>query len=82
MTDSQWVKVPAGEWLRFDPLTDEDMAAVVDRLNTDYSGPDLAGRYAAAWLDVARLISTFAAVQAIVALQDRPPVPATAHEEK
>lgn len=67
---SEWVKVPVGRgnWVRFDSLTDEDMAAVVKRIDTDYLPADLAGRYAAAWLDVARLISTFAAVQSLVAL--------------
>jgi len=73
MSTNEWVKVPVGNWVRFDPLTDEDMAAVVKRLDADYFPADLAGRYAAAWLDGARLISTFAAVQSLVAMQETAP---------
>jgi len=66
-----WVRIPSGQgnWLRFDPLTDEDMAAIVNRLDADYFPADLAGRYAEAWLDVARLISTLAAVGALADMQ-------------
>lgn len=69
---SEWVRIPVGDgnWVRFDPLTDDEMEAVVKRLDTDYAQPDMAGRYAEAWLDVARLISTFAAVQSLVAMAD------------
>ena len=61
-----WVSVGAGNWLRFDTLDTDGVAAVVKRLDLDYGMADMAGRYAQAWLDVARLLSTLAAVMALV----------------
>lgn len=80
-SDSQWVRIPVGRnnWLRFDALTDDEMAEVVKRLDSEYGQSDIAGKYAYAWLDVARLISTLAAVQSLVALQTSPPA---SHQER
>jgi len=52
--------IEPGNWLRFGPLTTEETEAVVARLDSDYGLADMAGRYAQAWLDVARLLSTLA----------------------
>lgn len=62
MSDRPWVLAGAGNWLRFPPLTTQDVDAIVDRLDRDYGQADMAGRYTAAWLDVARLLSTLAAI--------------------
>ena len=60
-----WVLAGEGNWLRFPPLTTEEIEAIVHRLDADYLPGDLAGRYAQAWLDVARLLSTVAALPAL-----------------
>jgi hypothetical protein len=52
--------IEPGNWLRFGPLTTEEIEAVVARLDSGYGLADMAGRYAQAWLDVARLLSTLA----------------------
>ena len=61
-----WVTNGQGNWLRFDTLNTEEIAAIVVRLDSDYGMADMAGRYATAWLDVARLLSTLSAVMALV----------------
>jgi hypothetical protein len=66
-----WIVVGAGNWLRFDPLTTAEVDAIVDRLDRDYGHADMAGCYALAWLDVARLLSTLAALPDLEA----PPLP-------
>ncbi len=63
--EDPWVFVGQGNWLRFDPLTSEDIEAIVKRLDSDYGHADMAGRYAQAWLDVARLLSTVAVLPSL-----------------
>jgi hypothetical protein len=67
--EDPWVFVGQGNWLRFDPLTSEEIEAIVKRLDSDYGMADMAGRYAQAWLDVARLLST---VAVLPSLRDAP----------
>jgi len=60
-----WVYAGQGDWLRFDPLTSEEITEIVNRLDHEYGKGDLASKYVAAWLDVARLLSTVAVLPAL-----------------